>query len=143
MATPTRRKVRAKRDVKNAVRKVDVNSAVDILAEAVALAEKKAEDAPRVRTPGATVEGSKIPFTEKDLIDIHGLYTFIPDDTRPITIQGVRVQLLKGYEITTAKCFYNYYQQCKREEDAAAYSLPKDTGFETLINVGGGALEPE
>ena len=62
---------------------------------------------------------------------------FVPDETIPLTWNGVKVQAHSGIEMHVPKPFYDLYNRHKRE------LLPKKAPFGVLVELGAGALAPE
>ena len=67
------------------------------------------------RVPGKIVRGAKTAWTDADLVKAHGLATFTPEETIPVTINGVRYQLLADWEMTVPKIVKQIYDEHRRK----------------------------
>ncbi len=68
------------------------------------------------RVPGKVVRGNKTSWTDADLVKVHGLATFTPEETIPVTINGVRYQLFDGYEMTVPKIVKQIYDEHRKRQ---------------------------
>uniref|UniRef100_A0A6M3IHM4 Uncharacterized protein n=1 Tax=viral metagenome TaxID=1070528 RepID=A0A6M3IHM4_9ZZZZ len=90
-----------------------------------------------VRIPGSIKGDTKVIYTEEDLLRMFPLVTFTPEETLPLTFQGIRVQALAGVEFTVPKCFKDIYDRSRRPKTAMKKELA-DMGIK--IDEGAGAL---
>ncbi len=91
------------------------------------LAEVLAEEAKSVgepRTPGATVRGGKVPWTRGDIERTFPMVTFMPEETVPVSWNGVRYQLLEGIEATVPSCIKGIYDDYRRRVRSIGRDLP-------------------
>ena len=86
--------------------------------DAIAQAEAKEE-----RLPGKLVNGQKTPWTYKDQERVYGICTFTPEETIPVTISGVTVQLIADVQITCPCCFRDIYLEHRRKMRQTGRSL--------------------
>ena len=136
------RKARVKKTIQRELKRAtNVKEAQDIISELSAEVEKKVEEFTGKRIPGMTVGGSKVSYQWSDLMDMFPVVSFIPEETIPLTFQGVMVQALAGIEMHVPKCFKDIYDRHVRERRSAAKSIPH-LGYETTIALGAGALPP-
>ena len=141
MATKVR-KALATRKVKQAIRKIEPEVAKEILEAEATRAEAKAEVTER--RPGLTVGGHKIAWTYTDMaqfpvVEVHS------EENVKITWNGLDYQLLQGaihyLPDVIAREYYNHRNQSVN----ASRNIKKDfaQGFETVIELGAGALPPQ
>ena len=79
----------------------------------------------------------KVPYTLNKLKDLFPEVTFTPEETIPVTYQGVKIQLIADREITVPEPFkgiYDDYRKAKRNP-----TLPPGVHYAP----GAGGLEPE
>ena len=136
------RKPRAKRLIKNAVRKLrpeEVKEALGEVREELEAAQPQARD----RVPGAIIAGYKTIYTRTDLDRVYGITTFTPQKTIPVTLQGQLYQLLEGIEITCPKGVQVIYERHLERERQAGRKIADMSGFITEISLGAGPLPPE
>lgn len=132
-----KREALAKRKVARVVKKLNAQETTAILNE---IAESK-PTAPAQRVPGLIINGQKTSWTLKDFELIYGVEQFTPEERCTITINGVKRELLANVTCLLPKNFIMVYQNHRREK-AKRPRFP-DTGFETEITLGAGALEPQ
>jgi len=125
------------------MRKVEPTEARAVLEELGKETEAVIEQSSGKRTPGLTIGDRKTPYTHRDLCDIYGVVEFIPDETKPVTVSGVRYQCIANVSMAVPTVVRDVFYRSKREAREAALSLPRDSGFETMIGLGQGSLEPE
>ena len=105
------------------------------------LIEKVAEEVEsnQERIPGKAIKGVKTPWTVRDMDKAYGITTFTPEETIPVTVNGIKFQLFDGIEITCpsiVKATYdNYRRQTRR--------IGRDLVGRGIERMGGGALPPE
>ena len=140
MTTKQRAKVKKslEREVAHAVKRLDPPAVAKVFEEVLA-----EEQVPAGRKPGQEIHGTKTPWTDADLVRIHGICEFTPEETTPVTVNGVRYQLVSGVSMVVPKIVRDVYTQSRRERAAAGKSLPKESGFTTVVDLGVGALGPE
>ncbi len=89
------------------------------------------------RQPGKVIDGKKIPWTMKDMEARFPMVNFVPDETVPLTWNGVKVYAIAGIEIHAPKPFYDIWNHRKAE-------LMKSPNFPGIqVEAGAGALPPE
>mgnify|MGYP001593747925 CR=1 FL=1 len=88
------------------------------------------------RMPGRVVHGIKTAFTDADLVRIHGVVTFIPEETVPVSCNGVQYQLFADREMTVPKNIYNQYIEYRKRKRQPFRSL---AGL-NIQNLGAGPL---
>lgn len=103
---------------------------------------KHVEEEMGPRVPGKVVKGQKTIWTYGDMVERFPIVSFVPDETIPLTWNGVKVQAYSGIEMHVPKPFYDIYRQHKSEQMKSAKSLP-DLGFESIVQLGAGALPPQ
>ena len=122
---------------------LDPKEKAEIIAEISGEVEKQVETKPEVLRPGMTnVSGHKIPYTRKHLDEIYGVCEFVPEETIPVTAHGVRYQLLTGVLMSAPTIVRDIYLRHREIMRKAASGLP-DGGFETIVELGAGALPPQ
>ena len=89
------------------------------------------------RRPGKTVRGTKTAWTYNDMLERFPVVSFIPDETLPLTYQGVKHYCHAGIESHVPKPFYDIYNRRKRELQ------PKNPPPGILVELGAGALPAE
>jgi len=95
--------------------------------------QKLEEEEEGDRVPGKVVHGAKTAWTEQDLLKEYGGQEFVPDVTIPVTISGVRFQLLQGVSMYVPKEVIRVFEETKqRTRDAGKRLIPD-----------GYAIEPE
>ena len=94
------------------------------------------------RVPGKKVGGTKTAWTMQDILERWKVVDFVPEETTKVIFNGVPYQFLANAINHVPEIFVKQYQECKRKAARAGQSLP-DTGFQTIIQPGAGALEPE
>ena len=92
------------------------------------------------RVPGMVVRGSKTGWTEKDLLETYGGQELTPDVTIPVTISGVRFQLIQGVSMYVPKEVIRVFEESKRRTRDAGKGLVPD-GY--IIEAEAGALAPQ
>ena len=132
------RKALADKKVKDAVRNLSIEEAQEVLDRAVREAESK--PSPSDRTPGLIINGMKVPYTRHDLDRIYGIVEFTPDDTIPVTVQGIRYQLFAGVTMSAPKIIQKTYEDYKRQLRKGSDAL-RNLGVS--VDAGAGPLPPE
>ena len=128
----TVRAKRTKRKVKATIRKViDPQETKDLLEELVEEAEQKIEEKPTGRVPGLTIGSTKTIYTYQDLEKMFPYVSFRPEETIPLTFQGVKVQCFAGFEMHVPKCFKDIYDNHRREKGRHAETL-REANMEDL-----------
>ena len=69
-------------------------------------------------TPGSIRGGFKKTATYSDLKKMFPMAKFTPEETIPLTFNGVRVQALAGYEMEVPQCFKDIYDKHRRAPSA-------------------------
>ena len=132
----TVRKARVKKQIKQRLGRLSPEESREVLAEIPNVLEKSQD------TPGQIQAGRKKIYTRKDLDRLYGICEFTPDETIPVTFQGVRYQLLAGVTMSAPTIIRDIYENHKRELRRVGMTK-SETGYETIIAIGAGALEPE
>ena len=93
----------------------------------------------RERIPGRKVRGQKDVWTWRDILErFKDDYTaIIPDETIPLTWNGVKIQLISGIETHLPKPFYELWKAHK------AALRPGKVPPGIVVEYGAGALPPE
>lgn len=98
------------------------------------------------QAPGTIIDRNKLtarkaPWTLHSLKDFYGEVTFTPEETMPVTVNGVRVVLEADKPFTGPACFQGVYEECRRlrrlPQRISTILGPVD------ITLGAGALDPE
>jgi len=136
----TARAKRVKKSVKrDLTRIIAPKEAVEVIKEIKEELETKVEETPKGRVPGLTVGGTKTTYTYQDLVNIFPIVSFIPEETVPLTYQGVRVQAYYGVEMHVPKCFKDVYDHSRFEQRQRTKTV-QEAG---LLDLGVGDLPPE
>ncbi|KKL71581.1 hypothetical protein LCGC14_2093520 [marine sediment metagenome] len=107
---PTVRAEKTKRKVKRAMKKITIPAeAREVAAELLRDAEIKVETTPTGRVPGLTIGATKTTYNYQDLVRMFPIVSFIPEETIPLTFQGVKVQAYVGIEMHVPKCFKDIF----------------------------------
>ena len=134
----TKQKVRATKGIKRAVKRLSEEERNDVLSNL-----DKPEESPKERIPGQVVRGTKTTWTKADMDRIYGICEFTPEETVPITINGIRYQCIAGYTMLCPTIVKQVYENRKRVLRESGKVLPHDLGYETIVELGAGALPPE
>lgn len=110
--------------------------AVSLLREYLA---KHQKEQPTERIPGRTVRGIKTAWSYSDMVKRFPISSFVPEETIPLTWNGVTVQAYSGIEMHAPKPFYDLYREHRKRLGEGSKNLPD--GF--IIDLGAGALPPE
>lgn len=94
--------------------------AVNQLVETTIL-EQEEESAERI--PGRVIKGTKTPWTRKDVDNAFPLCTFTPDETLPVTYNGVRYQLISGLEMLAPSIIRDIYLDSRKRRMEAAKNM--------------------
>lgn len=106
---------------------------------AVVAAAKARINADQGRVPGKVVDGTKTPWQRSDVEKAFPeKVRFVPDETIPVTYNGVRYQLIADVECLVPSCIKAIYDDYKRRKRAVGKSLAS-LGIDTMA--GAGALE--
>jgi len=137
---PTVRAEKTKRKVKRAMKKITIPAeAREVAAELLRDAEIKVETTPTGRVPGLTIGATKTTYNYQDLVRMFPIVSFIPEETIPLTFQGVKVQAYVGIEMHVPKCFKDIYDNHRKEKRQIQKTL-KEAG---ILDLGVGGLPPE
>lgn len=90
----------------------------DVLEQLVEL--ERTENQRGERTPGSIVAGRKTPTTMIDVKKMFPEVTFVPDESLPVSFNGVKVHLRSGEEITVPSIFKGIYDDHRRAMRQAA-----------------------
>lgn len=117
------------------------SEAKQVIEEFVEQTIKEKEEAQAERVPGMTLHGVKTSWRRSDVDKAFPICSFIPDETIPVTYNGVRYQLLSGIEClvpTIIRDIYNDRRRRIRETD----KLLKSSNVFIERGVGGLPQEP-
>lgn len=98
------------------------------------LADKYTNELNGPRLPGKKVSGMKTAWTYRDMLERFQIISFIPDETLPLTWNGIKVQAIAGIEMHVPKPFFDIYTRHK----LALRPRPAPPGIE--VDLGAGAL---
>ena len=112
----------------------------EVKAKIAELAEAVAEEVVTERIPGQVVHGLKTPWTYGDVDRAFPPCTIMPEETIPVTYNGVRYQLLSGVEMTVPTIIRDIYFEHRRRTRDAGKSLK---GMGIMVEAGAGGLPPE
>ena len=101
------------------------------------LSRKYKDETTGGRVPGRIVRGEKTSWTYQDMVKRFPIVSFIPDDTIPLTWNGVKVQAITGLEMHVPKPFYEIYQRRK------ASMRPQKAPPGIIVELGAGAFPAE
>jgi hypothetical protein len=93
--------------------KKEATEAVSELLQSV-VEQKEAESGERV--PGGTIRGSKIPWTRGDVERRFPKVTFVPEESIPVTFNGITYQLREGEDNTVPSCIKVIYDDHRKRE---------------------------
>lgn len=89
--------------------------AVSELLETV-VEQKEAESGER--KPGVTIRGSKVPWTRGDVERAFPKVTFVPEESLPVTFNGITYRLTEGEDNTVPSCIKVIYDDHRKRERA-------------------------
>ena len=136
------RKAHAHKEVEKAVKKLDSGEVKELAQEIIKAGEEIEKEEEKGRVPGKTIKGYKVGYTYADLCKIFPIVSFTPEETVPLTWNGVTVQALEGIEMHVPQCYKTLYDNHRQALRLAGKSLP-NREFENMIALGAGGLEPE
>jgi len=137
------RKASATKRAAQDLRKLEPEEKAEVIAELSGKAAEAVKNKPEVLSPGMIGPGGlKVAYSRKDLDRIYGICGFVPEETLPVTVHGVRYQLITGVPMMCPTIIRDTYLR-HREILRTAAAGKFDTGFETQIDLGAGALPPE
>ncbi len=128
------------------VREVAKEAAKEALEQAFQDAE---EEVFGDKPPGTVMDlgkpnARKVPYTKAWLESNYPMVTIIPDETRPVTWNGVSYQLISGEEITVPLPIKGVYDDARKLQSRGGRSrFVTATGDTVNVSPGAGALEPE
>lgn len=135
------RKAIVKRVVQRDLRRAsNAEEAQEIVAELEKEVEAKVQEFKGKRIPGTIVGGTKVAYNYSDLVAMFPIVSFIPQETIPLTFQGVQVYAISSVEMHVPKCFKDIYDRHVREK-SRPNKLP-EMGYFNTIELGAGALPP-
>jgi len=133
-------KRKATRDLKRATTPIEAKEIIEELSKEL---ESQADNFPKGgQIPGVTYGGNKAGYTYQHLCKMFPVVSFTPDETIPLTWNGVSVMAISGLEMHTPKCFkdlYDRHRQAVRESFREVRKLNPDL----IIDVGAGPLPSE
>lgn len=120
--------------------KEEVKKAMEEVAEEVI--EEVASESMQDKPPGTIVDrgkpsARKVPWTRGYLKTAFPQVTFVPEETIPITVQGITFQLIADQEVTVPSVVRGIYDDHRK----AMRRHPVIPGVN--VNLGYGGLEPE
>ena len=137
----SRRAKLTKRSIRRDIKRIPTpTEAVVVLDELRAEAEHKAYTLTTDKVPGMVIGGTKTTYTYQDLVRMFPIATFTPEETIPLTFQGVTVQAIAGYEMHVPECFKKIYENHRREARWAASNSAKEAGMQDLGTMPEGAM---
>ena len=135
----------ATKRIKRIVKQVPVADLKEIIEDITPEIEKREATELGERIPGMVIDGEKVPYDYKYLVNhpekFGPVIAFIPEVTVPLSFNGVRVQAISGVEMHVPKVFRDIYDNSRRELRNSGNM--GNTGYINQINLGAGALEPE
>lgn len=144
---PSARNKRAVKRIKQALKTITPEEAQDVLSQAVEAEDKRIDELSKQGEPGSVINGEKVPTTYKYMVDHPEKYgpivDFVPERTLPLFFNGVKVQAFAGLEMHVPKCFKDIYDRSGRELSRPLGGHLKESGYDSLVALGAGALEPE
>ncbi len=79
------------------------------------LVEDVVEETTSGRVPGKVVKGLKTPWMAKDIEKVFPLCEFTPEETIPVTYNGVKYQLFAGVSMATPTIIRDIYLEHRRK----------------------------
>jgi len=137
------RSERIKRRVKRSLKQVPKEELQKVVEEVIDEADSELDEIvfPKGAQPGDVINGFKVGWTESELNKRFPIVKFIPEETIPITWNGIRYQCFAQVEMHVPEPVKEIYDRHRREQARATVNLEAD-GFVPIINLGAGALEP-
>ncbi len=93
--------------------------------------------------PGRHIGGEKVAWQESDLLERWDVVSFMPAETVPISFNGIRYQLIAGQEMHVPEVIVRLYNEHVRAKVNPSDGVFKDTGFQTIVQLGAGPLGPD
>jgi len=90
--------------------------------------------------PGQTIHGSKVPWTRQDVEKAFPICAFVPDETIPVTYNGVMYQLIAGVECLVPTIIRDIYQDYRRAKVGFGKNIMTSMG-KVQVDPGAGTLE--
>lgn len=137
----SRRAESAKRKVKRALKLVPKEELERVVEEVAESAEAELDFIPEGSKPGDIVNGYKVGWTWTKMKETFPLVIFTPEETIPLSFNGVRVQAIAQVEMKVPEPFKRIYDQHRKEMAKIPQMGDKD-GFVTTLGLGLGGLEP-
>jgi hypothetical protein len=106
----------------------------------VAAEEEEKKGVPGTKLDRWEATARKIPWTLKDF-DKYNKIEFVPEETIPITINGVTITMLNGYKMKVPEPFYGEYIEWRNRQRSQSKPIATDRGIVTVAP-GAGALPP-
>jgi len=132
---------RVKRSVKRSLKLVPKEELEKVVEEVVSETDEALEVIPEGAKPGDVVNGFKVAWTYDQMLKNFPIVTFTPEETVPLTWNGVKVQALAMVEMHVPEPFKEIYDRHRREINKRL-TLNNREGLITEIGIGLGALEP-
>ena len=88
--------------------------AKEVVEELLDAVVKEREEIEGQRIPGRVIRGAKTPWTRRDVDNVFPPVTFIPEETIPVTYNGVRYQLFSDVEMTVPSIIRDIYVEHRR-----------------------------
>jgi len=95
----------------------------DSLKEQIEQAVTEVEESRKVRTPGRVINGQKVTWTFRDMEQFKKV-TFIPEETVPVTFNGLTYNLIADYEVTVPEPIFNIYREYRRKSRRTGIPRP-------------------
>jgi hypothetical protein len=137
----SKRAERAKRNIKRSLKLVPKEELERVVEEVNSEADDELDIVPEGKRPGDVVNGYKVPWTYEVMVKEFPIVTFTPEETIPLTWNGVKVQAYAQIEMHVPEPFKMIYDNHRREIGRKPSQTFKD-GFINMIELGIGALEP-
>ena len=90
--------------------------ATRIVSELLETAVEEQEARESERKPGMTIRGGKVPWTPGDVERSFPKVTFVPEESIPVSFNGVRYFLREGEENTVPSCIKAIYDDHRKRE---------------------------
>ncbi len=132
---------RVKRQIKRSLKLVPKEELEKVVAEVVAEADEAIDSIPEGAKPGDVINGYKVAWTWSEMLKQFPIVTFTPEETIPLTWNGVKVQALAQIEMHVPQPFKMIYDQHRRELGKQTKIVGRE-GFDSTTSLGAGALEP-
>lgn len=134
----------AKEKIKDAIKREIIPAVEEAIAEVTEEVMRDTSDLPPGTVIGkGTQRARKVPWTMATIREVYPDITFTPEQTLPVTFNGVSMHLVSGVEVTCPSVFkglYDDYRASVRRHGSGNVATPY--GGVTVLS-GAGALPPE